>query len=424
MATTIEKINGVTKRTQGNLIVYYFPLGLVKINGELITVPYDVGFGLNVKFSDLDTASKEGQTNAEDLVDFWTGGKFFFDPSFNDKLDKVQTEAQTVVSDVEFFGEVTIPPSSFELGSGGAKISGAGRNINYKDAFENNKQSAYSTIDASGNTPLIYEDLEPEETITVNSVSGVTLSDPQVVRLPSILDDVLLKEFIVIPKTAGVLRVQIWVGVDDTGSPLVEKKYNVLNSDIDTEFKEVINFQSCLTDDSLFIRFSGVQLSGGMQIPISTPLGDRSGGVVEPFLKSVIHETVLTDVVVKSDLQNEYNDSEAESSTTSPNYQNKVNLTFDSVDGDYIINWTCEVFSEDNGTRIEHKLELDNSIIINETDPNYDTDQKEGFGCSTGFQKRTLTAGSHDLDLGFKTTQAGKEVTIRRARVFLQKLAS
>ena len=77
MSVTVEQINGITKQKDGTIIIYYFPSGNVKINGSIINVPYNIGFGSEVEFSELDMVSKQSQTTAEDLADYWANNGFF-----------------------------------------------------------------------------------------------------------------------------------------------------------------------------------------------------------------------------------------------------------------------------------------------------------------------------------------------------------
>ena len=220
----------------------------------------------------------------------------------DDKLDKVTLDPQTVAGEVEFLQSIIVPPSTVFLGAGGSRLSSAARSLDFIDAFNQQHIESGYTFDASGNTNPQYEDFDPEITVTVNPISGITLSDPQELSFPTTAADTFTKSFIIIPKTSGQLRVQSWSGGDDTGAVLVDNMFTIVPGDIDTEVTLVLpNPQMYFLGDSFFTRFSGVQLSGGIQIVSANPYGVGFNAETKPFLKSTLHLITMKDIIVEGD---------------------------------------------------------------------------------------------------------------------------
>ncbi len=73
----------VTKVTEKDGRITYFPLGAnfsVDENGYLINIQSGANEGATIDqidFNDLDTASKQGQSTAEALCDFWAENSYF-----------------------------------------------------------------------------------------------------------------------------------------------------------------------------------------------------------------------------------------------------------------------------------------------------------------------------------------------------------
>lgn len=128
------------------------------------------------------------------------------------------------------------------------------------------------------------------------------------------------------------------------------------------------------------------------------------------------------DAAAAGEIAIEYGESEGTSSRTFTSYYNKVSKTFTAEASDYLIFWTAEVYSSDSGTRVKTLCEVDNTTTVNEVDWHPDTSQITGFGPASGFRKLALAAGSRTIDLDYASTQSGKSVSIRRARVYAVKV--
>lgn len=105
-----------------------------------------------------------------------------------------------------------------------------------------------------------------------------------------------------------------------------------------------------------------------------------------------------------------YGESEGASSTTSRTYQRKLRVTFTAKAKDYLVLFSCEVrrFNR-NG---EFRVQVDNTSTLVECEY-----RNGGYDLKSGFQRLTLTAGSHDVDVDYRTTKNGRTVYIRRARI-------
>lgn len=112
-----------------------------------------------------------------------------------------------------------------------------------------------------------------------------------------------------------------------------------------------------------------------------------------------------------------YGESEANSTNATTVPALKLSVPFNSPAGDVMIEWYCEVNSTDSGTQVSVQVELDNTTLLADVDPNPETNQTTGYGPISGFRKATVAAGAHFVDIDFASTQGGNTVNIRRARV-------
>lgn len=119
----------------------------------------------------------------------------------------------------------------------------------------------------------------------------------------------------------------------------------------------------------------------------------------------------------------DFNASESTSQTTSTTYTLKVNLNFTADAADYIIWWYVEDYTSHSPTRVDIRVELDNTTTLGLVDDSPDSKKTTGFSAISGYQKVTLTAGSHDVDMDFASTKSGKVVRVRRARLVAFKVS-
>ena len=212
------------------------------------------------------------------------GNEILNAPNIESKLDKLILTDQTIASKVEFLQEITVPPSSLVLGANGSKISSSGRALQFQDAFTTKQYFPFFEVKETGNINPQYYQPADEITAIVNPDDGIALSDPQEMSFPTSAGNTFTVAFIVKPATSGTLMIQTWVGVDDTGAVLVENSFTILPGDIGTEVRlDIPNPLMLFIGDSIFTRFSGVQLEGAVQS--SGPFV----GEEKPFLESCIN---------------------------------------------------------------------------------------------------------------------------------------
>lgn len=130
----------------------------------------------------------------------------------------------------------------------------------------------------------------------------------------------------------------------------------------------------------------------------------------------------------------ELNDGESLGETTytgTVNYQGKLTVNLTSIPaGDYLITWGCNLGSDSTGDEMDAGIELDNGgtpgagtlldLAQMVAFKLYTTAHYPKQGASV---KRTLAAGTHRIDLIFKTTNVGKTVAIKNARLQIWRIA-
>lgn len=119
----------------------------------------------------------------------------------------------------------------------------------------------------------------------------------------------------------------------------------------------------------------------------------------------------------------EYAESDGISATTSTTPQEKLSLTFTAVAGDYMIQMTAEIQTTDSGTRVECRVQVDDTTDLMDIDDGPDSSQTIGYGSIAMLKKVTLTAASHDIDLDFNSSESGKIVRIKNARIYVTRLS-
>jgi hypothetical protein len=113
-----------------------------------------------------------------------------------------------------------------------------------------------------------------------------------------------------------------------------------------------------------------------------------------------------------------YVSSEGESSTTSTDWTEKLTCEpgwFRA--GDYAVDWSCEVKSSTPKTKLNLRVQLDDTTTLGESKTAYSDDMATDWVMQAGFTKTTLTAGTHTFDMDFSSEVQGGSVLIRRARL-------
>ena len=184
---------------------------------------------------------------------------------------------------------------SLILGEDGSSISSGARVLNVIDAFDAASIPAFLEYDSGGSGVVRTFSLGANSTVPVNTISGTPLADPQDLAFPANIADTLSTAFEVIPAASGILRVQTWQGVDDTGPVLVDNLFGISVGDIGVVIKLTLpNPLMLYIGDSTFTRFSGVALEGGVQT--TGPFI----GLTKPFLNSDIHVATKTSLITEA----------------------------------------------------------------------------------------------------------------------------
>ncbi len=115
-----------------------------------------------------------------------------------------------------------------------------------------------------------------------------------------------------------------------------------------------------------------------------------------------------------------YGASDGESSTSSTSYQQKLKLTTGSLPaGDYLIQWSAEIKSGSfYGVIVNYRVQADDSMTLSEGI----IESPVGYSPAAGLSRVTLTAGVHEIDIDWNTSNASYAGFIRRARLMLWKL--
>ena len=139
-------------------------------------------------------------------------------------------------------------------------------------------------------------------------------------------------------------------------------------------------------------------------------------GTEQDFLDTLVGEQGIQGIqgVAGGFANYTYSESEAENTTTSSNYQQKLKLTTPSLtQGNYLIQWYCEITSTDNDG-VACIVELDDATTIAEIedDRHHSDDYFKPF---SGLKQVTLSSGVHEIDIDYK--KLGGTAKIRRARI-------
>jgi len=114
-----------------------------------------------------------------------------------------------------------------------------------------------------------------------------------------------------------------------------------------------------------------------------------------------------------------------ESTTTSDIFQLKVNLQFTALAADYLVQWGCSAGGDDPNTSFEVKIVQDDTT---EHDITQFAPAKKHNAAPVNYIKQsgsfvvTLTAGTVDFDMNFRSSVSGKEIAIKKAMISATRL--
>lgn len=151
------------------------------------------------------------------------------------------------------------------LGESGAAINSGNEVLGFISPSGHKHYFHGIEYDDSGSETPLYWVLGVASSVVVADVFDTQLSDPQDFTLPTSIDS-MTSAFSIKPATIGDLRVQAWLGTDDTGPVIYDEDYLIEVGDLGT-IKELVLVNDFLATAGLnvHIRFSGTELFGGLQ---------------------------------------------------------------------------------------------------------------------------------------------------------------
>lgn len=151
------------------------------------------------------------------------------------------------------------------LGTSGSNISSGNEVLNYNTASGNKTYTSLIEFDDTGSSQPRFWELAALSQIPLADVLDTTLADPQAITTTNTIN-VYVKEYTLIPAASGELRVQTWIGSDETGPNIVDTFVTVDPGDVgkQTVFTAP-NPTLVLIGEQTYTKFSGLQLQGGLQ---------------------------------------------------------------------------------------------------------------------------------------------------------------
>ena len=111
-----------------------------------------------------------------------------------------------------------------------------------------------------------------------------------------------------------------------------------------------------------------------------------------------------------------YAESEAQSTTTSSTYQEKLSLALPTLTaGTYRVQWYCEIRNSSGSQDCQVKIEYDNTTVLAEI--NQEQKDASNYTPISGFRVIAMTGASHQVDMDYSNELSGNTMYIRRARL-------
>ncbi len=178
--------------------------------------------------------------------------------SYDEATDKLTIDASAQVK-----------PSTMYLGSA-FSMSNAVQAVGFRLADGTDALSIVNRFDPDGGSysnPRFFA-LGPAEYLTVSESLTHVMPSPVEVKYTTAGNN-LTYSFQILPASAGKLRVQYWLGENDTGSPVVDFNHTVTQAQVDSGQPVSVepNFYVLAKNSKLFVRFSGINLRGGNIVP-------------------------------------------------------------------------------------------------------------------------------------------------------------
>ena len=151
------------------------------------------------------------------------------------------------------------------LGEAGANISSGSEALNFNSATENNYLVNYTRYTDAGSETQYFWELASITSIPLATVFDSILPEPNVIAYTATLN-VLFTEYIMVPATSGTVRVEGWIGTDESGAKIVDYDIEILPGDVGNQTIFAVpnpSFVEVGTD--IYTKFTGIDLYGGLQ---------------------------------------------------------------------------------------------------------------------------------------------------------------
>jgi len=172
-------------------------------------------------------------------------------------------------------------PGSLFLGKDGTNLSSAGRTVNTTDAFGDSAIPIGVRFDTPGSPKPVALKFSTFVSAIQASVFDTQLSDPETMLFTIGPNDAYVQDYTIRAATIGSLRVQAFAGTLETDPTLVDTTIAITAPDLGTTKLIPLDNQILgLAGDQILVKFSGVDLFGGVQTD-----GEFIGQTV-PFLSA------------------------------------------------------------------------------------------------------------------------------------------
>jgi len=203
----------------------------------------------------------------------------------------------TYDGDLWMESSINVGSGTLFLGIDGMSLSSAARTVNLVDAYGSTSIPIGTQFDAAGNLPPFQYDFGVSSLQSVADVFDTILSDPQTM-LFSTVSNTMTSGYAIRPGTVGTLRVQAFAGTLETDPRVLDDLFTIVVGDLGT-VKEIVLTNKTLveTGDDILLKFSGIQLNGGLQTS-----GVFNGQTV-PYLDADFALLTRRDLVIQGDAQ-------------------------------------------------------------------------------------------------------------------------
>ena len=245
----------------------------------------------------------------------------------------------------------------------------------------------------SGSDHPFYWEMATAVTTPLGDVFTDTLASPNEI-LGTQVTDALISAIVVRPAASGDLRVQGWLGTNDSGPVLYDEDYTIAPGDVgNLTTLQLVNDFINLTGQQLFLRFSGVDLLGGVQT--TGPYVGQNVIYLEITTQDLSLSKLLT---LEPGAPNPVNGIPYTTNFSNPQFRMSSNLTFDDNGTDA----TLMLQSPPGGIAF---LEVENSSDVLQAAIGYSETFDEasmslkGMSLTAGATANTFQINTNDLNI-------------------------